>query len=92
MWLAEEMRKNLPLELSFTQEARNAEKIASMLDYFDWLKIPEVVWELTTDRVLTMEFCRGGHINDLEYLRRHRIDPIPVSSKISQMYADMIFK
>ncbi len=27
MWLADEMRKNLPLELSFTQEAKNAEMV-----------------------------------------------------------------
>ncbi len=50
------------------------------------------MWELTTDRVLTMEYCEGGHVNDIGYLRRNGIDPFPVSSKISQMYADMIFK
>ena len=27
MWLAEEMKKNLPLELAFTQEGRNSEKV-----------------------------------------------------------------
>ena len=62
MWLADEMRKNLPLELSFTQEGKNAEKISALLDHFQWLKVPEIVWELTTDRVLTMEYCEG--IND----------------------------
>ncbi len=59
MWLADEMKKNLPLELSFRNEGRNSEKIAALLDHFDWLEVPGIVWELTTDRVLTMEFCSG---------------------------------
>lgn len=39
MWLAEEMQKNLPLELSFVQEAKNAEKVSRMLREFSWLKV-----------------------------------------------------
>ena len=31
MWLAEEMKKNVPLELSFVQEAKNAEKVAQIM-------------------------------------------------------------
>ena len=92
MWLAEEMKKNLPLELSFTQEARNAERVSIQLEHLDWLKIPEIHWKLTTDRVLTMEYCPGGHINDLDYLREHKIDPYLASTRISRMYAEMIFK
>merc|ERR1712117_801301 len=82
MWLAEEMKKNLPLELSFTQEGRNAEKISILLEHLPWLKIPEIHWGLTTDRVLTMEYCKGGHINDIEYLKKEGIDPFGISRKI----------
>jgi len=62
MWLAEEMKKNLPLELAFTQEGKNAEKISALLGKFEWLKVPEIIWDLSTDRVLTMEYCRGSII------------------------------
>ena len=31
MWLAEEMKKNLPLELTFTQEGRNSEKVEASM-------------------------------------------------------------
>ncbi len=48
-------------------------------------------WDLSTDRVLTMEYCHGGHVNDLDYIRSQGIDPHFVSEKIGQMYADMIF-
>ena len=92
MWLAEEMRKNLPLELSFLQEGKNSEKIASLLGHFEWLIIPKVLWKYSTDRVLVMEYCNGTHIDDATNLRKNKVDFVSVSRKISQMYADMIFK
>ena len=39
-----------------------------------------------------MEFCSGGFINDIEYLKKHNIDLESVSKKVGEMYADMIFK
>jgi len=92
MWLAEEMRKNLPLELSFIQEGKNAEKISNMLQHFPWLVIPKIYWKQTTDRVLVMEYIKGIHINDIDNLKKAKMDLVGISKKISQIYADMIFK
>lgn len=39
MWLVDEAKKNLPLELDFLNEGRNAEKVANMLKHFDFLKV-----------------------------------------------------
>lgn len=39
MWLVDEAKKNLPLELDFLNEGRNAEKVAHMLKHFDFLKV-----------------------------------------------------
>lgn len=39
MWLVDEAKKNLPLELDFLNEGRNAEKVAQMLKQFDFLKV-----------------------------------------------------
>ena len=86
------MRKNLPLELSFIQEGRNAEKISNMLQHFTWLIIPKIYWKQTTDRILTMEYIDGIHINDVTNLQKANMDLVGISNKISQMYADMIFK
>ncbi|KAI4875435.1 hypothetical protein NFI96_005875 [Prochilodus magdalenae] len=38
MWLVEEAKRNMPLELDFLNEGRNAEKVAHMLKQFDFLK------------------------------------------------------
>lgn len=39
MWLVEEAKKNMPLELDFLNEGHNAEKVAKMLGHFSFLKV-----------------------------------------------------
>lgn len=86
------MKINLPMELSFVQEGKHAEKLAGMMSNFSWLTIPKINWALTTDRVLTMDYCEGAHINDVPKLKEIGVDFPTVSRQISQLYADMIFK
>jgi len=91
MWLANEMKINLPMELDFTQEGRNAESAARIFRDFYWLKVPSIYWSLSTSRVLVMEYCNGVHINDVDGLKRQGLDVYDVSKKIGQMYSKMIF-
>nr|CAD7458716.1 unnamed protein product [Timema tahoe] len=90
-WLAEETKRNVPIELDFSQEGHNAEKVGSMFRDYTWLKVPRIYWELSTKRVLTMEYLEGGQVNDLNYIRDNKIDPYEVSDKLSQLYSQMIF-
>lgn len=39
MWLVEEAKKNMPLELDFLNEGHNAEKVAKMLAHLSFLKV-----------------------------------------------------
>lgn len=56
-----------------------------------WLQIPSIDWNLTTSRVLVMEFCKGGQVNDRNYMTEHGINTKEVSEKISKLYSEMIF-
>ncbi|XP_061113767.1 aarF domain-containing protein kinase 1 isoform X1 [Conger conger] len=91
MWLVEEAKRNLPLELDFMNEGRNAEKVAEMLKHFEFLKVPKIHWDLSTKRILTMEFAEGGQVNDREYMNKHGIDVNEVSRNLGKMYSEMIF-
>ncbi|XP_068821417.1 aarF domain-containing protein kinase 1 isoform X5 [Capricornis sumatraensis] len=91
MWLVDEAKKNLPLELDFLNEGRNAEKVAQMLKYFDFLKVPRIYWELSTRRVLLMEFVDGGQVNDRNYMERNKIDVNEISRHLGRLYSEMIF-
>ncbi len=41
MWLADTIRRALPLELSFTTEGKHAERVGALLGHYEWLTIPE---------------------------------------------------
>ncbi|XP_055016353.1 aarF domain-containing protein kinase 1 isoform X2 [Boleophthalmus pectinirostris] len=81
MWLLEEAKKNMPLELDFLNEGRNAEKVAKMLSHFPFLKVPKIHWDLSTKRILTMDFADGGQVNDKEYIQKHGINVNEVLQK-----------
>ena len=55
------------------------------------MQVPDVHWELTTDKVLTMDYYTGGSPNDLQYMRDNDIDPVDVSRDIGALYSQMIF-
>lgn len=39
MWLVDEVKKNLPQELDFIHEARNADRLADMFKHLKFLKV-----------------------------------------------------
>ncbi|KAH8269482.1 hypothetical protein KR018_003891 [Drosophila ironensis] len=90
-WLVEESKKNLPIELDFINEGRNAEKVARQFEKYSWLRVPKIYWKLSSSRVLVMEYLEGGHVTDLDYIRHNKIDPFAVANRIGQLYSEMIF-
>ena len=68
-WIADEMAPQLPKELDFQREGRNAEKAAEYVEKSGLsCCIPKVIWENTSERVLTMEFEEGFKSTDIESL------------------------
>ncbi|KAH7108154.1 ABC1-domain-containing protein [Auriculariales sp. MPI-PUGE-AT-0066] len=90
-WLGAEMRENLPKELDFIHESRNAARIAS--DFQDCastvpLHVPRVL--ASSPRFMVMEFINGGRVDDLEYLARHSIDRNQVALAIQEVFVRMV--
>uniref|UniRef100_A0A7M4FU68 AarF domain-containing protein kinase 1 n=1 Tax=Crocodylus porosus TaxID=8502 RepID=A0A7M4FU68_CROPO len=56
MWLVEEAKKNLPLELDFLNEGRNAEQVAHMLKHFDFLKLSRNLGKLYSEMIFVNGF------------------------------------
>lgn len=98
-WLAEEMRANLPKELDFIQEAHNSERVLANFrgnasryrGVLDSIKIPHVFWKHTTTRVLTMEYCPGAKVTDVNFMQQNGIDPYMVAQRLAQIFSEMIF-
>lgn len=88
-WLGEEMRENLPKEMDFAHEARNAEKaVGDFKGVRTSLYIPEVLF--SSKRVLVMEYIQGGRVDDLEYLDAHSIDRNKVAIELSSIFSRMV--
>ncbi|CAD5231580.1 unnamed protein product [Bursaphelenchus xylophilus] len=92
MWLVDETKKNLPKELDFIHEAKNAEKVRELFKHMDFLEVPKIYLDLCSEKVLTMQFCEGCQISDVDYFRTNNIDTHDVCRKIGRLYSEMIFK
>ena len=93
-WLADELRTNLPLEMDFVNEGRNAARAARNFGLgggSSSVVIPAVYWPLTSHRILTMEFTPGRPVTDTEYLQQHGINQDHVAVAVTQVFAEMIF-
>ncbi|XP_021904261.1 putative ABC1 protein At2g40090 [Carica papaya] len=96
-WLIDEIRESLPKELDFFVEAKNSQKC---MDNFrklsphlaDYVYAPSVYWNLSTSKLLTMEFIDGAQVNDVKTIQRLGIRPNEVAKLVSQAFAEMMFK
>ncbi|KAL1215204.1 putative ABC1 protein [Cardamine amara subsp. amara] len=90
-WLVYEFVKSISQELDFIQEAKNSERIAKNFKHNKMITIPTVFWESTTTQVLTMQFCKGFKVDDVESLKSTNVSPAKVAKVLVEVFAEMIF-
>lgn len=102
-WLGEEMEISLPQELDFQREFDNANTTRAHFAAIQnsLLKIPDMIW--AKKRVLVMECTslsslvkltvdiEGSRVDNLEYLSKHHISPMAVSTALSAIFNEMTF-
>ncbi|UCE85749.1 MAG: AarF/ABC1/UbiB kinase family protein [Deltaproteobacteria bacterium] len=88
--LVEEFATYVARELDFESEGRNAETVARLLADRDDVRVPRIVWEHSTRRVLVMEFMEGSRITDVGALRAAKVDPDRVFQILAETYCRQI--
>lgn len=70
-WVAifDECRSVLLQEIDYTNEGRNADQFRENFAGQPWVKVPEIIWDKSGQRVLTMEYCPGLKINRVEEIQ-----------------------
>ena len=58
-WMVPEFRSNMERELDFYQEGQNAARLASLLSSRNDVVVPGVRWDLSSRKLLVMEFVHG---------------------------------
>ena len=66
--MVDELARAVHQELDYTAEARHMDKIRSLYTEEDPVYIPQVDWDLTTHRILTMEYISGVKLSGMKEL------------------------
>ncbi|MFC1997146.1 ABC1 kinase family protein [Chloroflexota bacterium] len=88
MDLAEEFSYALKGELDFRKEGRNADRFREMFEKNQYLHVPQVYWEHTTQRVMVQERIQGIKIDEIEALDAAGFD----RKELAQRAADMVLQ
>jgi ubiquinone biosynthesis protein len=84
------LKETLPLELDFTHEAESMTNLRTALAHRPDVLVPTVVPELSTERLLVMEYLKGIKITDREALEQAGISPHEVARLLNDLYADQM--
>ena len=88
--LLEELTRHLALELDFQREADNADRVRALFKDEGYVIVPGMQRDLSTRRVLTMEFVDGIKVTDVPGLRAAGLDPADVVQTLMRIYVRMI--
>lgn len=72
--LVAEFGQSILYEMDYRNEASNVTLLARNMEQFPTIHVPRVYTDLTTDKVLTMEFLQGVKINDVERINEAGLD------------------
>jgi ubiquinone biosynthesis protein len=91
-----QIRASIRGEMDYVREGHAAEEVARNLarDAALWshLRIPRIHWDLTTRRVLAMEYVDGVKINDVAAIERLGVNRNDVVAWASRAFLHMMFR
>jgi predicted unusual protein kinase regulating ubiquinone biosynthesis (AarF/ABC1/UbiB family) len=88
--LLDELTRHLALELDFRREADSADRVRELFKDEGYVVVPEMQRDLSTRRVLTMEFVDGIKVTDVAGLKAAGLDPADVVQTLMRIYVRMI--
>lgn len=90
--IVDELWKTTRQEVDFNVEARNLEVFKLNFAGDDRIFLPEVYWDLSTTRVLTLEYIDGIKISQADKLKEAGLDPKQIIRNGGQLVAIQIFE
>jgi predicted unusual protein kinase regulating ubiquinone biosynthesis (AarF/ABC1/UbiB family) len=90
--ILDHLEQTLPLELDFGREARVMTGLRGALQHRKDVVIPGVIWELSTSRLLTMDFVEGIKITNRTALLEAGLHPHEVAQLLNDVYAEQMLR
>ncbi len=92
MDLVEAFEASMIRELDYSNEARNIDQFRTYYKNKANLIVPKVYKDLSTTKVLVIEYCRGCKISDIEQIKEWGLDPEDVAEAGFDIYLSQIFE
>jgi len=90
--IVEEFSRSLEREIDYTVEASNAERFARQFIGNGVVYVPHIFREVSTARILTMEYIDGIKASDIEQLDRKGLNRKIIASRGADLILEQIFK
>lgn len=90
--IANELSEFVTLELDFSREAVSTERVRQAFAGDPRIAIPIVHTELSSSRLLVLEFLEGRRIGDVDALREMGVDLKKLAETVANVYCQMIFE
>ena len=87
----DEFRAALTSELDYLLEAENLKRFAEHLAAYERLVVPKPILDMTTQRVITMDFIKGRKVTSASKLLRTETDLGILGQELMKAYLDQVF-
>ena len=93
-WISiyEESERLLYLEIDYLNEADNAERFAKDFAGIDWVRIPKMLREVSTPRVLVMEFVESFKLTNTKRVDELGLDRKVLSKRVADAFLRQIIE
>ena len=86
----EESEKQLYKEIDYLNEAANTERFAKDFEGYDWVRIPRVIKDVTTPRILTMEYVESFKLTDIKRIEELGLDRELLAKRVADWFLRQI--
>jgi len=88
----EESAKLLYQEIDYKNEAKNAIRFREQFKGIEWIKVPEVYSDMTSARVITMEYVPSVKISDVDAIEEMGLDRAKLAERSAISYLEQLSK
>ncbi len=90
--LVDELSHSILAEIDYTQEGWNADRFAENFRENNQVHIPEVYWDYTGTRVLTLEYIKGIKGSNVDLLDQQGFDRRNIASIVVNAFMQQVFE
>jgi hypothetical protein len=85
-----ESERLLYLEIDYLHEAKNTDRFAKDFEEIDWVRVPKVIREVTTPRVLVMEYVESLKLTDIAQIEKLGLDRKLLAKRVADAFVRQI--